>query len=123
MIHVLVLQRNLLLSSGIESLLSKDLGLIVETIALGENKNLIREIERYKPQVVVMDEKLAHSQFSILLDLLDGFPELCVMVADEKENQVHVIDKYVVSLGRAGDLVSAIRRITDTTRNTEAISE
>ena len=108
--RVLVICNEVLLLAGVESLLARELDLDVCTIALGEGNHFISEIERFEPQVVVLDERLVLSRFSLLLELLNRFPELSVMVVDDKENLLHIYDKHEVAVRQGTDLVSAIRR-------------
>jgi DNA-binding NarL/FixJ family response regulator len=108
--RILLFQSDLLLLAGIESLLAREMDLNISTITLDDEVQLIHVIEKYDPQVVVMDERLALSRFSLLFDLFKGFPELRVMVVDDKENLLHIYDKHEVMVRQGKDLVSAIRQ-------------
>ena len=108
--RVLVVCNEILLLAGVESLLARELDLDVCTIVLSERDDFITEIERSEPQVVVLGERLVLSRFSLLLELLNRFPELRVMVIDDEENILHIYDKHEVAVRQGTDLVSAIRR-------------
>jgi DNA-binding NarL/FixJ family response regulator len=107
--RVLVFQSDQLLLAGVESLLAREMDMNVSTITLSDGNQLISEIEQFEPEVVVMDENLVLSRFSLILDLFRGFPELRVMVVDDKENLLHIYDKHEVTVRQGKDLVSAIR--------------
>ena len=110
--RVLIVSSGLLLTSGVDSLLSREADLDIRSLEVdGHNEDtLITQIARFKPEVVVLDGSWKSHQLSRLLAELRDCRKFRVIVIDGKENLMHIFDKQVVEVSRGGDLVTAIRR-------------
>lgn len=108
--RVLLVTSELLLSEGIESLLSREVDLIVYSIQFEGETELADEIDHYQPDVVILDERLEYSDLTNLFDLLIDYPRIRMMVVNVIDNKVNVYDKSEFEILHSNDLVFAIRQ-------------
>jgi DNA-binding NarL/FixJ family response regulator len=108
--RVLIVTRELLLREGVESLLSREVDIKVHGTQFIDESTLAKEIDRYHPDVVILDERLEYTDLTNLFDLLIDYPRIRVMVVNVIDNKVNVYDKSEFELAHSYDFVSAIRR-------------
>ena len=108
--RVLVVHNDSPISAGVESILSHQDSLVIEGFTPANKMDLSRQIERFKPDVVVLDTSLPFSTLSRLLKLLSKCPLIRVIVLNIEDNQVQVYDKHQVWVESASDLVAIISR-------------
>jgi DNA-binding NarL/FixJ family response regulator len=108
--RVLIVTRELLLREGVESLLSREVDIKVHGTQFIDESTLAKEIDRYHPDVVILDERLEYTDLANLFDLLIDYPRIRVMVVNVIDNKVNVYDKSEFELAHSYDFVSAIRR-------------
>ena len=113
--RVLVIYSDHLLAAGVESLLTRQGNLTVMSASIHRRNLLTREIERFQPDVVVLDESLQFTDFPQLLELLKDYPKLRVIVVDTVDNIMHIYDKHQIAVTHGNDLVSAIQKETHRT--------
>lgn len=110
--RVLVIYSDHLLAAGVESLLTRQGNLTVMSASIHRRNLLGREIVRFQPDVVVLDESLQFTDFPQLLELLKEYPKLRVIVVDTVDNIMHIYDKHQIAVTQGHDLVSAIQKET-----------
>ncbi len=108
--RVLIVTSELLLREGVESLLSREVDIKVHSTQFIDESTLAKEIDRYQPDVVILDERLEYTDLSNLFDLLIDYPRIRVMVVNVIDNKVNVYDKSEFEVAHSYDLVSAIRQ-------------
>lgn len=108
--RVLIVTSELLLREGIASLLSREGDINVSTTNYIDEKTLIHEIDKYNPDVVILDERMEFSDLTNLFNLLIDYPKLRVMVLSVIDNKVNVYDKAEIIVSHSYDLISAIRQ-------------
>ena len=108
--RVLIVTRELLLREGVESLLSREVDIKVHGTQFIDESTLAKEIDRYHPDVVILDERLEYTDLANLFDLLIDYPRIRVMVVNVIDNKVNVYDKSEFELAHSYDFVSAIRQ-------------
>lgn len=108
--RVLVIQSKHLLAAGILSLLSREADLNVIDATLNDDIDLLEYILNTKPAVLVMDQSTQLTDHTAFISLLHDCPKLRVIVINERNNRMHIYEMQELEVGRAADLVSAIRR-------------
>ncbi|HFQ92977.1 MAG TPA: hypothetical protein ENK32_03130 [Anaerolineae bacterium] len=76
-----------------ESLLSQENSLDVTGISPADEQELIDQIWRLRPQVVVMNSSLLFTNPASLLNRLDMYPHLKIIVINETNNLVQTYEK------------------------------
>lgn len=111
--HVLVFGDENILAAGVESMLAREDDLLVLGIT---NKcdhdefSFEKEIDLFQPSVVIFDESTFLTEISYLYGIIKKYPQLRVIIVDEKENLVHILDKQVTMLAKSKDLINLIRK-------------
>lgn len=95
---------------GVESLLSRQPGLRVESIPFLDSDSLAYEIDSCQPNVIVLDEGLISSKRIDLSNLLMGYPKIRVLVLGIYDNRLGIYDHQELIVSNSNDLVSAIER-------------
>jgi chemotaxis response regulator CheB len=108
--RVLVIQSKHLLAAGILSLLNREMDLSVFDAICNDEIALLEHIKDIKPAVLVMDESSQLTDNFSFISLLNDSPDLRVIVIDERKNRMHIYEMQELEVGRAADLVTAIRR-------------
>jgi chemotaxis response regulator CheB len=104
-----MVQSQLLLVAGIYSLLNRELDLHVFEASIRDEMTLLEALQKIKPTVMVLE---ASSPFSAQFSFLSPFQhcsDLRVIVVDERRNRMHIYEKRELEIGRAADLVMAVR--------------
>ncbi len=94
---------------GIIAILGKESDLDVVSLPAGEQGSALQMIERLKPAVVVVDEKLPAEELAKILSMQKAYADLRVVVVSLKENQLQVFDKRAVLVHELGDFISAVQ--------------
>lgn len=107
--RVLVVHSNLLLIAGVESLLLRELDLVVKGTPLTSKEALLNEIEKFKPHVILLDQSLQLSEFLLSIITLNEFSDIRLMVINVENNLVNVLDKYQIEVTQGKDLLNALQ--------------
>ena len=91
--RVLIVGTASLIGAGMESLLSQENSLDVTGISPADEQELIDQIWRLRPQVVVMNSSLLFTNPASLLNRLDMYPHLKIIVINETNNLVQTYEK------------------------------
>ena len=107
--RILMVNSDLLLSAGVESLLSNEIDFGLRRIILDHEINLSDELNRFQPDTVIMDESLMMSEPSALMGLLKNRPDMRVIVLQVRENQLQIYKRHDVPISCVEDLVAVVR--------------
>jgi len=107
--QVLVVETHILIGAGIHSILAVETDLEVTGISPGDQAELIHEIRRLRPDIVVLDEDSRLADPTDLLAWLEDYPKLRLVVISANDNRVCVYDKQQVLTSKASDLLDIIR--------------
>jgi DNA-binding NarL/FixJ family response regulator len=105
--RVLVSENQRLLGAGIENLLRREHDLLVMGVALEGQEALRRAIDRSQPDVVVLDE--ATIDAAGLLELLEYYPRLRVVLVSADGSLVHTYKAQQVVVTQATELVDLVK--------------
>ena len=107
--RVLVIQSDIVLAIGVESLLlrEKDLNMIVRS--LGDGTGLREEFERFQPEVLVVFENTDLSDLQLLINLIKDFANMRIVVLDADGDRARVYDKHDILIKEASDLIATVR--------------
>jgi DNA-binding NarL/FixJ family response regulator len=107
--RVLIVQNDLLLGAGVESLLGCQPDFTVIGVSFSDEIALMTQIKQLQPHIIVLDKATPlNTSLKLLADLLDH-PKWRVVVVSANDNLVVVYDKQQVLATQATDLVSLIR--------------
>ncbi len=108
---VLIINPDSLWTTGIERLLENIASLKVVSAQVACNRELIQEIYRLHPDVVIWDESLGFAGLGDITMLLNQSPKLGIFVVSIYDNLVHIYYKREILVTKATDLVTEIQRI------------
>ena len=108
---VLVCHCGTLLGLGIESVLAPDEDFTLYSALPEDEAGLIRAIEQFKPDVVILGECTVISDKTTLAHLLIEFPLLRLVTVDLDNNWLHIYQSQAMWLDQASGLTSVIRNI------------
>jgi len=74
-----------------------------------EVNHLLNEIERYRPDVIIIDDSAVHTGILEFCELLMNYPRLRVLVIGIEENVVQVYEKREITVTNATDLIQEIQ--------------
>lgn len=107
--RVVVIQSQHLLAAGILSLLNGEMDLHVFDATSSDEINLLEEIKKVSPAVLVMVNSSKFIDYVSLFSFLDNCPGLRVIVIDERKNRMHIYERHALEVRRSLDLFTAIR--------------
>jgi DNA-binding NarL/FixJ family response regulator len=94
---VLIVENQLLLGAGLQNLLTNQTNLDVTGISPGDHEELIREIRRIQPDVVLLDAGSRLADPAKLLALLGNDPTVRVLAFNANNHLVRIHTKQEVS--------------------------
>lgn len=106
---VLLIHSDLLLLSGVESLLTQEDDLYLANADLRDRAMLIDIIAQLQPNVIICDENVRQVDDWILCSFINDFPALRLLIVSVKNNHILVYDKQKIAINGSKDLVTAIR--------------
>ena len=108
--RILVVIGESYIGKGVESLLSRQADLRVDSFPFLDGISLGDQIEGYQPNVIILDESLLSSKRIDLSSLLMGYPKMRVLVLGIQDNRLNVFDHQELIVSHSNDLVSVIER-------------
>lgn len=106
--RILIIHGNRLLSLGVESLLAEVQGLVVKGIAYAASNRLASELNRFRPDMLIVDQSLLLADRPFVLDLIEEHPDLPIMTLDMHRNVLHIYQKSEITVSCKADLIAAI---------------
>ena len=107
---VLIVVGESYIGQGVESLLSRESDLRVDSTHFLDEGSLSVQIDHYCPNVVILDDSLLSSELINLANLLTGYPKIRVLVLSILDNRMSVYDRKEVIVSKSLDLVTEIRQ-------------
>jgi DNA-binding NarL/FixJ family response regulator len=108
--RVLVVENQILMGAGVQSLLGVQADLEVMGISPRDQAELAGEIRRLRPDLVVVNKDSHWVDPTNLLAVLQDYPALRLVVVSANDNLVCIYDKHQVLTSRASDLLGIIRK-------------
>jgi chemotaxis response regulator CheB len=108
---ILIVVTNTLLKQAMTNLIANHSDMTVVTRGMNTVEELIDEIARHSPDVVVLEEGTLLSSAETLVSLLMLYPGLRVIVLSEQSNWLHIYSKEEVLMTQATDLVNLIQSV------------
>lgn len=107
--RVLVIQSERLLAEGIIHLLNRVKDIKVFNAMCDDVVVLLNQIQDIKPSVLVLEECSALTDHPSFTAMFGGYPDMRVIVIDDRNNRMHIYEMQEVEIERSADLVAAIR--------------
>lgn len=97
-----------LFTMAVTSLLASEARLhVIASQAIGMS-DLMQEIRCVEPDVILLEESIPLMSQTTILELLDTFSELRVIVVSEHNNWLHIFRKDTLLMTSTADLIQAI---------------
>lgn len=107
--RVLIMDSETLLGASVQSYLAREADLEVIGISAGDQSLLAEQIERWRPDVVILGDPGHQLEPTHLLAQFRGCSRLRVVVLSADDNQVHIYCQQKVLMTCAADLLHIIR--------------
>jgi hypothetical protein len=105
---VLAVLSSSLFTMAVTSLLASEARLrVIASEAVGVD-DLMQEIRCIEPDVILLEETIPLKSQTIVIELLNSFSELKVIVLSENNNWLHIIRKDTLLISSTADLIQAI---------------
>jgi hypothetical protein len=105
--RVLVVEHQRLLGAGIENMLRRDVDLEVLGVTPESEQALLRIIDRFQADVVIFDEAMIDS--TRLLNLLEHYPMLRVLLVNADDGLVRTFDTRQFNVVQGAELAALIK--------------
>ncbi len=105
---ILVLENEYLLIAGLISLMSNLEGLEVMTTKFTSHNKILKIIDSFRPDAIVMDEERLIGSGGTLIAAMKEYPKLRIIVAHWDENQIEVYENHRVEIKAIDDLLAVI---------------
>lgn len=106
--RVLIIESHSVMGAGVEALLSSSGYLQVVGSAPQNEMDLLRQIWRLTPDVIVLSQRSQLTGPIRLLSLLKDYGSFRIIVVSEDENVLEVYEKECVVVRRPDDLTTAV---------------
>jgi hypothetical protein len=100
---------DLLLSPGVERLISASDEFCLKGVAIKDKQVLSEEIHHFQPDMVIMDESSSFTAPSTIIEMLKNRPQMRLIVIKIRDNQLQVYNRVEFSVSCFEDLLSIIR--------------
>ncbi len=107
--RILIVQSRSILVAGLISLLHEEECFDVESTIYKNKKHLQTEINRYQPEVVIIDACLSKSKISTMLTFLESQPQIRILVVSLRESQIQIYEKQNREVNYIDDLIKIIQ--------------
>ena len=107
--RVLIIDNDTLLEAGIRSLLEREADLEISTTHASDEAELAAQIQRVRPDVVILEEASNCVPTARLLASLRKFGSVRVVEVSSEHNLMRTYDKNQIWLAKAVDLLCVIR--------------
>ena len=110
MIRVLLLKDDDLLTGGIASLLHQVDGVSVIARNTNDIPDLFTEMDDIIPSILILKNSHVFADAPSMMKFLNKYPELQILVIDERHNVVHVYEKQEVRVTQNSDLLGLVEK-------------
>ena len=106
--RVLIVENQLLLGAALQDLLTGEAELDVVGISPRDQVELVREIRRIRPDVVLLDENSCLTKPAKLLAFLEDYPRLRLLLVNADDHLVRIYSKQEILVEHVPQLVNII---------------
>ncbi|MEE9459916.1 MAG: hypothetical protein V3V84_09165 [Candidatus Bathyarchaeia archaeon] len=106
---VIIVLDESVIGRGVERLLSREMDLNVTCVPFIDDKALIDLIEKFQPDVVIVDGSLIFGRRIDFLSLLRSGLNMSVLVLSNQDNRINIYNHQEILVTQSTDLISAIR--------------
>jgi hypothetical protein len=103
-----MMTQNILLGDALESILSQAMNLLVHRVLFANADRFWQAADNYEPEVIILEEGIMHDSVLYLSRLRSENGHLCLILVSPELNQVHVHNKFRVSLTQAADFIALV---------------
>ncbi len=107
-LRVLILDEETVFRNGIEALLAQHAGLEIIGSAAVNSATATAEIERIRPDVVILNEQFAAARTHLVMNLLNTYPDLQIVALSLDHNRISVYSRQEVHVTTTNDVVSVL---------------
>jgi DNA-binding NarL/FixJ family response regulator len=118
--RVLLMTQNILLGDALESILSQAINLLVHRILFANADGLLQAANDYQPDVIILEEGIICQNSLFLPSQWEDNGRLCIILVNPEINQIHIHNKFRVSLTRAADFIALIENYSRQWQNAAA---
>jgi len=108
--RVLIVENQTLLGAGVHSLVGDETGLEVRGVSPHDRAELIRDIQSFQPDIVILNKASQLMAPLNLLAALEDHSRLQLIVVSADDNRVCIYDKRQLLVKRAADVIDIIRK-------------
>ncbi len=108
--RVLVVENEPLLGAGIESLLAGRGNVKLSGVVPATEAELIKEIKRFQPEIVILDRTTRLTTPTKLLNLLNNYPKLRVVAVSADDDLIHIYEKQQFLITQVTDLINVVHQ-------------
>jgi hypothetical protein len=105
--QILVLEGEDLLTSSVISLLSSREEYDVSSVTFGTFESHIPH-NSLKPDVIILEEKQVAANIKSVMDLVDRYPNVRLIVIGLGDNNLHIFDKQIVRVDQVSDFLELL---------------
>lgn len=106
--RVLMMTQNSLLGDALESILSQAISLLVHRVFFANADGFLQTTNDYQPEVIILEEGVLCESSLCLSPQWSNNGRLCIIIVSPEVNQVHVHNKFRVSLTQAADFIALV---------------
>jgi DNA-binding NarL/FixJ family response regulator len=110
-LRVLIVENQLLLGAGLQSLLIDETDLDVIGTSPSDQPELVEQIKRIRPDVVLLDVDSRLTDPADLLTCLENYPKLRVLVVSSDDHLIRIYDKQEVLIRGASQLANLLSEL------------
>jgi DNA-binding NarL/FixJ family response regulator len=107
--RILILDHLMLVGAGIQTFLTGEADLDVIGISPDNQESLAQEVNRLRPDVIILDEASRLAGPIKLMFLLKDMPKLRIVLISANDNRVRIFRKEETQLCQATDIFGIIR--------------
>lgn len=108
--RIFILYTQSALGAGVASALIREPGFDISGSTYINRAILFREVDRFKPQIVIFDENLHNSEPRLVYDLFErGRSTSLVVIIEAEQNRVRLYERRAVPIEKPRDLISVLK--------------
>jgi hypothetical protein len=105
---VLVLEADQVFGGAVVNLIANQDKLAVSSLRIKPHTDLLKELRKRSPDVVVVDDSIFPAISSSLFPLLQQFPDLKIVVVCTENNTMEVYTKHQLMISRSKDFLDIL---------------
>jgi DNA-binding NarL/FixJ family response regulator len=106
--RVLIIDAEYLPGAGVRSLLSKQDNIHVQATRSNSTKDMLRVIDAFRPNVIVMFEDVLEKSVRALVTSLRDYPSIRTIVLHWDDNEILISDSQKVMIKEIGDFLAVL---------------